>query len=104
TQFGELMEQELRLKREATERVFETQAEKNRTLMRLEELRGFYENKEVGGVIWCYDKESGVGVGFGVGVDVAVGVMLMFNYWSLAIYYALPLHWSLVGFEPWARL
>nr|GEZ76142.1 hypothetical protein [Tanacetum cinerariifolium] len=24
---------------------------------------GFYENKEVSGVIWCYDKESGVGVG-----------------------------------------
>nr|GEZ47399.1 hypothetical protein [Tanacetum cinerariifolium] len=38
-QFGELMEQELRLKREATERAFETQAEKDRTLMRLEELR-----------------------------------------------------------------
>ncbi|GKC53535.1 ALP1-like protein [Tanacetum coccineum] len=30
---------------------------------------GFYENKEVNGVIWCYDKRSGVGVG--------VGVMLM---------------------------
>nr|GFA75942.1 hypothetical protein [Tanacetum cinerariifolium] len=39
TQFGELMEQELRLKREAAERGFETQAEKDRTLMRLEELR-----------------------------------------------------------------
>ncbi|GJR35854.1 hypothetical protein Tco_1211538 [Tanacetum coccineum] len=39
TQFGELMEQELRLKREAAERAFEAQAEKNRTLMRLEELR-----------------------------------------------------------------
>nr|GEY93194.1 glutathione S-transferase T3-like [Tanacetum cinerariifolium] len=39
TQFGELMEQELRLKREAAERAFETQAEKDRTLMRLEELR-----------------------------------------------------------------
>ncbi|GJY27207.1 cation/calcium exchanger 4-like protein [Tanacetum coccineum] len=38
TQFGELMEQELRLKREAAERAFETQAEKDRTLMRLEEL------------------------------------------------------------------
>nr|GFB23824.1 hypothetical protein [Tanacetum cinerariifolium] len=39
TQFGELMEQELRLKREAAERAFEVQAEKDRTLMRLEELR-----------------------------------------------------------------
>nr|GEY22795.1 hypothetical protein [Tanacetum cinerariifolium] len=39
TQFGELMEQELRLKRKAAERAFETQAEKDRTLMRLEELR-----------------------------------------------------------------
>ncbi|GKB87074.1 hypothetical protein Tco_0959346 [Tanacetum coccineum] len=38
TQFGELMEQELRLKREAAERAFEAQAEKDRTLMRLEEL------------------------------------------------------------------
>nr|GEY07798.1 probable sucrose-phosphate synthase 1 [Tanacetum cinerariifolium] len=37
TQFGELMEQELR--REAAERAFEAQAEKDRTLMRLEELR-----------------------------------------------------------------
>ncbi|GJT39194.1 hypothetical protein Tco_0939059 [Tanacetum coccineum] len=39
TQFGELMEQELRLKREAAERAFEAQAKKDRTLMRLEELR-----------------------------------------------------------------
>nr|GEU47756.1 glutathione S-transferase T3-like [Tanacetum cinerariifolium] len=39
TQFGELMEQELRLKREAAEKAFEAQAEKDRTLMRLEELR-----------------------------------------------------------------
>nr|GEV37978.1 hypothetical protein [Tanacetum cinerariifolium] len=39
TQFEELMEQELRLKREAAERAFEAQAEKDRTLMRLEELR-----------------------------------------------------------------
>nr|GFB04763.1 hypothetical protein [Tanacetum cinerariifolium] len=39
TQFRELMEQELRLKREASERAFEAQAEKDRTLMRLEELR-----------------------------------------------------------------
>nr|GEZ56443.1 hypothetical protein [Tanacetum cinerariifolium] len=39
TQFGELMEQELHLKREAAERAFEVQAEKDRTLMRLEELR-----------------------------------------------------------------
>ncbi|GKE75933.1 hypothetical protein Tco_1542053 [Tanacetum coccineum] len=39
TQFGELMEQELCLKREAVERAFEAQAEKDRTLMRLEELR-----------------------------------------------------------------
>ncbi|GJU55335.1 hypothetical protein Tco_1229049 [Tanacetum coccineum] len=39
TQFEELMEQELRLKREAAERDFEAQAEKDRTLMRLEELR-----------------------------------------------------------------
>nr|GFB72464.1 hypothetical protein [Tanacetum cinerariifolium] len=46
TQFGELMEQELRLKRKAAERAFEAQAEKDRTLMRLEELREFYENKE----------------------------------------------------------
>nr|GEZ51928.1 hypothetical protein [Tanacetum cinerariifolium] len=35
----EVMEQELRMKREAAERAFETQAEKDRTLMRLEELR-----------------------------------------------------------------
>nr|GEW42583.1 hypothetical protein [Tanacetum cinerariifolium] len=34
TQFGELMEQELRLKREAAERAFETQAKKDRTFMR----------------------------------------------------------------------
>nr|GEZ94447.1 hypothetical protein [Tanacetum cinerariifolium] len=33
------MEQELRMKREAAERAFEAQAEKDRTLMRLEELR-----------------------------------------------------------------
>nr|GEY34878.1 G-type lectin S-receptor-like serine/threonine-protein kinase At4g27290 isoform X2 [Tanacetum cinerariifolium] len=39
TQFGELIEQELRLKREAAKRAFEVQAEKDRTLMRLEELR-----------------------------------------------------------------
>ncbi|GKA34171.1 hypothetical protein Tco_0720600 [Tanacetum coccineum] len=39
TQFGELMEQELRLKPDAAERAFEAQAEKDRTLMRLEELR-----------------------------------------------------------------
>nr|GFA43376.1 hypothetical protein [Tanacetum cinerariifolium] len=39
TQFGELMEQELRLKRKAAESAFEAQAEKDRTLMRLEELR-----------------------------------------------------------------
>ncbi|GJU32609.1 glutathione S-transferase T3-like protein [Tanacetum coccineum] len=36
TQFRELMEQELRLKREAAERAFEAQAEKDSTLMRLE--------------------------------------------------------------------
>nr|GEX36099.1 glutathione S-transferase T3-like [Tanacetum cinerariifolium] len=41
TQFGELMEQDLRLKREAVERAFEAQAEKDRKLMRLEELRFF---------------------------------------------------------------
>nr|GEZ13782.1 hypothetical protein [Tanacetum cinerariifolium] len=39
TQFGELMEQELRLKQEAAERAFEVQAKKDRTLMQLEELR-----------------------------------------------------------------
>nr|GEU92771.1 hypothetical protein [Tanacetum cinerariifolium] len=39
TQFRELMEQELCLKREADERAFEIQSEKDRTLMRLEELR-----------------------------------------------------------------
>nr|GEZ00093.1 hypothetical protein [Tanacetum cinerariifolium] len=39
TKFGKLMEQELRLKREAAKRAFEAQAEKDRTLMRLEELR-----------------------------------------------------------------
>ncbi|GJY22832.1 hypothetical protein Tco_0396490 [Tanacetum coccineum] len=39
TQFGELMEQGLRLKQEAAERAFKAQAEKDRTLMRLEELR-----------------------------------------------------------------
>nr|GFC15947.1 hypothetical protein [Tanacetum cinerariifolium] len=33
------MEQELHLKRKAAERVFEAQAEKDRTLMRLEKLR-----------------------------------------------------------------
>nr|GEV25075.1 hypothetical protein [Tanacetum cinerariifolium] len=38
-QFGELMEQELRLKWKAVKRAFEVQAEKDRTLMRLEELR-----------------------------------------------------------------
>nr|GEY89375.1 hypothetical protein [Tanacetum cinerariifolium] len=39
TQFGEVMEQELRMKREAAERAFEAQAENDRILMRLEELR-----------------------------------------------------------------
>nr|GEZ52158.1 hypothetical protein [Tanacetum cinerariifolium] len=39
TQFGELMEQELRLKQKAAERAFEVQAKKDRTLMWLEELR-----------------------------------------------------------------
>nr|GEV48752.1 hypothetical protein [Tanacetum cinerariifolium] len=39
TQFGELMEQKFRLKRKAAERDFEAQAEKDCTLMRLEELR-----------------------------------------------------------------
>nr|GEY32901.1 glutathione S-transferase T3-like [Tanacetum cinerariifolium] len=39
TQFGVLMEQELRLKRKAAERAFEAQVEKDRTLMRLDELR-----------------------------------------------------------------
>nr|GEW35800.1 glutathione S-transferase T3-like [Tanacetum cinerariifolium] len=39
TQFEELMEQELRLKRKAAKRAFEAQAKKDRTLMRLEELR-----------------------------------------------------------------
>nr|GEW84025.1 glutathione S-transferase T3-like [Tanacetum cinerariifolium] len=39
TQFGEVMEHELRMKREAAERAFEAQAEKDRTLTRLEELR-----------------------------------------------------------------
>ncbi|GKC61923.1 hypothetical protein Tco_1089521 [Tanacetum coccineum] len=39
TQFEELMEQELRLKCKAAERAFEAQAEKDRTLIRLEELR-----------------------------------------------------------------
>nr|GEU36798.1 hypothetical protein [Tanacetum cinerariifolium] len=39
TQFGELMKQELRLKRKAAEKAFEAQAEKDRTLMRLKELR-----------------------------------------------------------------
>nr|GEV17610.1 glutathione S-transferase T3-like [Tanacetum cinerariifolium] len=39
TQFGELMEREFRLKRKAVERAFEAQAEKDRTLTRLEELR-----------------------------------------------------------------
>nr|GEV01938.1 hypothetical protein [Tanacetum cinerariifolium] len=39
TQFGKLMEQELRLKRKAAERAFEAQAKKDRILMRLEELR-----------------------------------------------------------------
>nr|GEU90183.1 putative reverse transcriptase domain-containing protein [Tanacetum cinerariifolium] len=105
----DLLRLELRLKREAAERAFEAQSEKDRTLMRLEELRflatstkdlddddaywikkqkrliknkmrndlgneddedeGFYENKEVNDVVWCYDKENSVGVG--------VGVMLM---------------------------
>ncbi|GKC69705.1 C1-like protein [Tanacetum coccineum] len=40
-----LMEQELRLKREAAERAFEAQAEKDRILMRLEELRSPYSGK-----------------------------------------------------------
>nr|GEX04535.1 glutathione S-transferase T3-like [Tanacetum cinerariifolium] len=39
TQFGEVMDYELRMKREAAERAFEAQAEKDRTLTRLEELR-----------------------------------------------------------------
>nr|GEY87675.1 reverse transcriptase domain-containing protein [Tanacetum cinerariifolium] len=51
TQFGELMEQELRLKREATKRAFEAQAEKDRTLMRLEELRPSSGVKLLGGAV-----------------------------------------------------
>nr|GEX22297.1 protein kinase-like domain, phloem protein 2-like protein [Tanacetum cinerariifolium] len=39
TQFRDLLKQELRLKRKAAERAFKAQAEKDRTLMRLEELR-----------------------------------------------------------------
>nr|GEX09950.1 RNA-directed DNA polymerase, eukaryota [Tanacetum cinerariifolium] len=39
TQFGKVMEHELRMKREAAERAFEAQVEKDRTLTRLEELR-----------------------------------------------------------------
>nr|GFA11311.1 RNA-directed DNA polymerase, eukaryota [Tanacetum cinerariifolium] len=39
TQFGEVMEHELRMKREAAEKAFEAQAEKDRTVTRLEELR-----------------------------------------------------------------
>nr|GFA88081.1 glutathione S-transferase T3-like [Tanacetum cinerariifolium] len=39
TQFRELMEQEHHLKREAAERAFKAQVEKDRTLMQLEELR-----------------------------------------------------------------
>nr|GEZ37613.1 endopeptidase, NLPC/P60 domain, LRAT-like domain protein [Tanacetum cinerariifolium] len=39
TQFGELIGQELHLKREAAERAFKAQVEKDRTLMQLEELR-----------------------------------------------------------------
>ncbi|GJV12137.1 hypothetical protein Tco_1353678 [Tanacetum coccineum] len=46
-QFGELMKQELRLKREAAERAFEAQAKKDRTLMRLEELRFLATNSKV---------------------------------------------------------
>nr|GEW07808.1 hypothetical protein [Tanacetum cinerariifolium] len=38
TQFEVLMEQELRLKQEAAEKAFEAQTEKDRTLMRLDEL------------------------------------------------------------------
>ncbi|GJY53947.1 hypothetical protein Tco_0445611 [Tanacetum coccineum] len=38
-QFGEIMTQELRLKREAAEAVFEVAKEKDRTVMRLEEMK-----------------------------------------------------------------
>ncbi|GJZ42780.1 hypothetical protein Tco_0590035 [Tanacetum coccineum] len=38
-QFGELMDRSFLLKREAAERAFKLQAEKDRTLMRVEELR-----------------------------------------------------------------
>nr|GEV24765.1 hypothetical protein [Tanacetum cinerariifolium] len=44
TQFEKLMEQELRLKREAAERAFEAQTEKDRTLMRLEHHHTFLPN------------------------------------------------------------
>nr|GEX59917.1 CASP-like protein 5B1 [Tanacetum cinerariifolium] len=47
TQFWELIKQELRLKRKAAERAFEAQAEKDRTLMRLEELRGWHGLQEL---------------------------------------------------------
>nr|GEY72925.1 hypothetical protein [Tanacetum cinerariifolium] len=39
TQFGEVMEHELRMKKEAAERAFKAQAKKDLTLMLLEELR-----------------------------------------------------------------
>ncbi|GJZ04451.1 integrase, catalytic region, zinc finger, CCHC-type containing protein [Tanacetum coccineum] len=72
TQFGELIEHELHLKREAAERAFEAQAEKDRTLMRLEELRLFGLWTELGKLV---HKESGDSFDYSSSVHVSSTVV-----------------------------
>nr|GEW67515.1 auxin-induced protein 15A-like [Tanacetum cinerariifolium] len=54
TQFGKVMEHEHRMKREAAERAFEAQAEKDRTLTRLEELRFLVTSTKDLDDEWCW--------------------------------------------------
>nr|GFA90094.1 hypothetical protein [Tanacetum cinerariifolium] len=46
TQFGEVMEHELRMKREAAERAIEAQAEKDRTLTQLDDVDAYWIKKQ----------------------------------------------------------
>ncbi|GKE34828.1 hypothetical protein Tco_1454150, partial [Tanacetum coccineum] len=57
-QFGELMEQELRLKRKAAKRTFEAQAENDRTLMRLEELRFLAKDLDEDDAYWIKKQKN----------------------------------------------
>nr|GEW72555.1 hypothetical protein [Tanacetum cinerariifolium] len=59
TQFEELMKQEFRLKRKAAKRDFEAQVEKDRTLMRLEELRFLATStKDFDDDVYCIKKQK----------------------------------------------